>query len=108
MATLDFKDITFYKFSGLKNDLFRVGICFTPTCQCGVGIEDAYHYFLVCPLNSIPRTIMLNTLTNLGINHVNLINTLLWGDSNLPYLTNVQIILAVQSFIKASKRFYTN
>ena len=94
-----------HKCSGLNSDLFRVGIRPSPICHCGNGNEDAYHYFLICPHFVNERIDFLNSLVDIGIQPIPHVNILLWGDTNLPSQTNVNIILTVLSYIKSSKRF---
>ena len=69
----------------------------SPLCDCG-KIEDLNHYLRYADLGRD----MLNTVSTLC---PPTINTLLWGNSELPRESNKEIFLAVQNFIFRIKRF---
>ena len=88
--------------SSLNYDLFRCNLVPDPSCNCGNACENAFHFFLECPLYLQQRTTMLNKL--LHIQRINL-DLLLSGDESKPLEYNQTIFQAVQQYIEESKRF---
>ena len=75
-----------------------------PACSCGAEIEGSLHYLLECPLFSDQRREMntrIQQKTNLPID----IKLILYGNSEIEESKNVNIFLAVQNYIKETKRF---
>ena len=70
-------------------------------CVCG-NREDTNHYFFECPRFHIQRQVMGNKL--LGMCNLSL-DTLLYGDTQLSYLQNVEIFQTVQDYIIRTTRF---
>lgn len=89
------------KCSSLNYDIYLRSLTDSPLCRCG-NLENVEHYLLNCQLYSQPRNEMLLCLS--VICHVSL-DVLLFGDSSLSFDTNRKIFLAVQKFIKDTKRF---
>ena len=88
--------------SNLNNDLFLKHITDSPLCLCG-NIENANHYFFVCPLYAHQRTILLNSISQYH-NHLTL-DILLFGEASLPGDDNKLIFETVQKYIIDTKRF---
>ena len=87
--------------SALNQHLYSRNIVDSPLCQCGVN-ETSKHYLLVCPLFSIQRQVLFNTVS--PITNCNL-KTLLFGDDNLSMELNKTIFQAVHTYISSTKRF---
>ena len=64
--------------------------------------EDAYHFLFECTLYVNHRVMLYNTVMKYPPLTT---EKLLSGDPALTYENNVEIILAVQGYIKATKRF---
>ena len=75
----------------------------SPACGCLHRVEDTAHFFLDCPLYYAQRLSLRNTVTRFSQFRL---ETLLYGDDDLDYESNVAIILAVHEFIKDSERFW--
>ena len=71
-----------------------------PLCACG-EIEDTHHYLLNCIRYRDIRQEMLTTVSSIFAPSLNL---LLFGNATLSRLENVTIFIAVQKFIKKTKR----
>ena len=89
--------------SFLNNDLHKANLVPNPSCRCGFPIEDANHYFLVCPLYRHHRAQLVNKLNWLQ-NPIS-VAILTHGDLNLSYDENILIFREVFDFIKRSERF---
>lgn len=91
--------------SFLNYDLHKVNIIADPYCRCGCGIEDANHFFLICPLYQIQRTELLNNLE--WIPDTIQIDTYLFlhGCSDFSDNNNQKLLNEICKFIKNSKRF---
>ena len=88
--------------SNLKGHLYNLKVIDSPECQCGYENEDSFHYFFICNVYQRPRADFHNSI----INHASFtLRNVLFGDENLPYNENVDIINATMKFIKDSKRF---
>ena len=70
--------------------------------RCSHRVEDTTHFFLDCPLYYAQRLSLRNTVTRSSQFRL---ETILYGDDDLDYESNVAIILAVHEFIKDSERF---
>ena len=81
--------------SSLSQHLFSKNIIANPLCACG-EIEDTRHYLLNCDRYRDTRQEMLTAVS---------LNLLLFGNATLSQLENVTIFIAVQTFIKKTKRF---
>ena len=90
--------------SALKADLYRVNICDSPCCECGMN-EDAFHYFFICEKYENQRREMFASLLNLPILTGLNLQLLLWGDVYLPTDINEFVFRIVHKYIKDSKRF---
>ena len=73
--------------SSLNYHLFRKNIINDEFCICG-NREDTNHFLFECPRFHIQRQEMVNKL--LGMCNLSL-DTLLYGDTKLSYLQNVEI-----------------
>ena len=85
--------------SALNDHLFKKNIVNNNRCSCG-EIESTKHFLLQCPLYQDLRQ---NSLFTLPFN-INL-KTILYGDTNLNFVQNRDIFLAVQKYIVLSKQF---
>ena len=82
-----------------------------PNCLCDLNeSETVEHFFLFCPNYCSPRKHFFNSLSD-HISLVSFVNAkktcdlLLYGDKNLNWNTNREIIKATIEFILMSKRF---
>ena len=89
--------------SFLNNDLYKANLVPSPSCRCGFPIEDANHFFLVCPLYRDYRAQLLNRLN--WLQYPTSVAILTQGDPNLSYDENILIFREVFDFIKRSARF---
>ncbi len=90
--------------SSLNQHLYSKNIVDSPLCQCG-AIETTEHYFLYCPLYNVHRQLFIEPFFDdplISYHHY------LFGSPEFSYKQNVEIFLAVQSFIINSKRFNRN
>ena len=88
--------------SSLNSDLFKSNISSTPSCHCGNPFEDAFHFLLECPRYVYQRELLIEELRN----YIPLtLDQLLFGDIHFDDVTNSKILLSVQKYIKATKRF---
>ena len=89
--------------SKLNDDLYRnLHVIDSPSCQCGNSIENAIHFFFLCPKFNAQRTVMIEAispLTRLSL------QTLLYGSPLKLNNVNIQIMEAVHTFIRNTKRF---
>ena len=70
-------------------------------CQCG-SVENAQHFFFHCRNYHVPRTELLNTVSQYQTLSLSL---LLYGNDSLSLETNTIIFQTVHKFILDSKRF---
>ena len=98
-------------FSALNEHRFQHNFdCSTPTCMCGIGIEDNKHFLLHCYQFDLMRRDLFRQLTipGLDINKLDsdaLCSLLLFGSKDFNIVENRIIIEATISFISATKRF---
>ena len=71
-------------------------------CSCGALVEDAYHFFLVCPKYNEIRTVLCNAALPLC---PPTLNTFLFGNQMLSIKDNAVVFGAVHKYIVDSKRF---
>ena len=81
-----------------------------PLCSCSLDVESTIHYFLHCPLFTIERHTLLNTISQidnklLDSNESNLIQHLLFGDPSKDRETNTEISNATVNYVLRTKRF---
>ena len=94
------------KCSALNADLYHANLILNSNCLCGHRNETAEHYLLHCNRFTVTRIIML-----FGINKLNLIgipvniDLLFFGNETLSCDVNCSIFLAVQKYIKDTRRF---
>ena len=88
--------------SNLNAHLYSLHVVDNPACLCGHLIEDTAHFFLNCPLYYTQRLALQNIVIRLTEFKL---ETLLFGDDDIDYENNAEIILAVHEYIKASDRF---
>lgn len=89
--------------SSLKHHLhYNLHVEANPYCTCGRVIETPAHYFLSCNRFANSR---LNLLNEISEYTTPTIEVILFGDPNLTVNDNILIVLAVQNYIKLSKRF---
>lgn len=91
-----------HNFSALNFDLFRCNLRNDATCLCGYPCENAYHFFMECPLyNSIRH----NLFIILQIYGEISLHIILYGRDSLNVDQNVDIFSAVHNYIKSTHRF---
>ena len=88
--------------SNLKSHLVSLHVLDDPTCVCGHDTENAHHYFFTCPLYDIERT---KLFTEIGAICDVTLETILFGNQDLPLENNLMIFSHVHEFIKRSNRF---
>ena len=92
--------------------LLKIGSKASPACLCGFEYESINHYFLHCPIFSVPRSRLLSSAAQiladrwLAMSELQIINVCLNGSSLLSEDENVNIFYCVQCFIKESNRFH--
>ena len=79
-------------------------------CSCSLDIESAVHYFLHCPLFTIKRHTLLNTISRtdnklLDSNESKLIQHFLFGNPSKDRETNTEILDATVNYVLTTKRF---
>ena len=83
-------------------------------CICNFESENTEHLFCRCPLFSIPRLILVDTVSNIlsqknihltNLNMKDLVKIYLYGDSRFKACENRLILLATIKFITDSNRF---
>ena len=87
--------------SSLNLDLFTRNISDSPLCQCG-SVENAQHFFFHCRNYHVPRTELLNTVSQYQTPSLSLF---LYGNDSFSLETNSVIFETVHKFILDSKRF---
>ena len=87
--------------SSLNFTLYNKSMVNFPLCTCG-STKTVEHFFLSCPNYSQIRHILLDILYCLPELNV---NVLLFGNTYLTHEMNIDIVDAVQTYIKLSKRF---
>ena len=92
--------------SKLKAHLhFNLHVEDDPSCRCGFGIEDPYHFLFTCPLYAQIRVVMLDSISHIAPHIAPGLPLLLRGDINLTFDQNKAIFEYVQTFIRTSSRF---
>ena len=89
--------------ANLNAHLYSLHVIDSPACRCSHRVEDTAHFFLGCPLYYAQRLSLRNTVTRCSQFRI---ETLLYGDDDLDYESNVAIILALHEFIKDSERLW--
>jgi hypothetical protein len=90
--------------SPLNQHLCSKNIVDSPLCQC-VAIETTEHSVVYCPLYNVHRQLFIEPIFD---DHLISYDHYLFGSPEFRYEQNVEIFLAVQSFIINSKRFNRN
>ena len=73
-----------------------------PSCMCGHPLENAYHYFLECPLFAISRlNLIARTYPLVDVT----VDNLLYGSINLTLEENKRVFEAVHEYIIDTNRF---
>ena len=89
--------------SKLNFDLcFNLRVINSASCLCGAKFENAFHFFMECPLLYDLRVNLFNTVSEITPLKF---DTLLYGNKELSLACNLKIFKNVQIFIKDSKRF---
>ena len=89
--------------SKLKYDLcYNLHVIDSPQCTCGSPVENAYHFFLECPIFNAARNAL--TISMQGLADMTIPN-LLYGNPGLSLDENRQVFHAVHEFILNTKRF---
>ena len=75
-----------------------------PFCTCDRVIEDAYHYFFICPNYNDQRLVLLNAVSQIT---EPMLSYLLRGTCNyeLSVNDNDKLFNHVQTFIQETNRF---
>ena len=101
---VDHSDLRSHRFSKQFN-------CVDPKCRCGIEDETSEHYFLRCPIFQVPRTVLLNKVSEIlghpssALDGPSLCQLLLRGKPSLVINANKNIICVSIKYIKSSKRF---
>jgi hypothetical protein len=89
--------------SALNNDLMsNLYVRDKANCSCGAAIEDAYHFFMECPMYYRNRQLLLEKVSKLCTPSI---EVLLHGCKNLCFDDNRIIFDAVHLYINQSHRF---
>ena len=88
--------------SNLQHDLFVNHLSNHCRCQCGHEREDAEHYLFQCNLFTNARLTLFRATRHL---HPQSPNKLLFGSTEFNNDENTLIFLAVQTYIKDTRRF---
>ena len=88
--------------SNLNNDLYNNHLSLDPYCNCGNEIEDAEHFFFNSPKFIDKHILLFNATRNL---HSLNTDKLPKGNINSTSQENINIIIAVQNYIKDTGRF---
>ena len=94
--------------SNLNADLYHHSLLDTPECtNCIDSVENAYHYFFVCPKYTYHRNTLLQAIQDItnGYDQQPSLELLLYGSPSHGLKINIKIFEAVQAFIAATKRF---
>jgi hypothetical protein len=87
----------------LNSDLCKtIHVVASPSCSCGHGNEDAYHFFRECPHYDATRIRFLEELEAFGAFSI---KTILFGAEELSVAQNVDLFNLIQNFIRDSGRF---
>ena len=97
---LDRKSLQIIYFSFIR-PLLEYGDVDSPLCACG-SIEDTNHYLFNCVQYNDIRQQLINSISDFCDPTLNI---LLYGDRNLTYEQNKNIMISVQEFITKSGRF---
>lgn len=90
--------------SSLNDHLYSlIHVIDSPRCACGHPRENNKHFFLECPLFSDDRTVMVDSLSEIGFRP--LISNILFGDENCSEQINITAFTIIQQFIKNTNRF---
>ena len=86
--------------------------CIHPLCLCGTGIENNIHFFLHCQNYNIERQNLLNEISNineeyLNLNDPELVDIILFGSKNSTFIENKALLCATITFILETKRSLT-
>ena len=90
------------KCSNLKAHLFSLHVISDPVCICNAGRETCDHFFFHCSLFDAERCTLMEKVSRMCKPTT---QVFLYGDYNASFETNCKIILAVQNYIKETKRF---
>ena len=95
--------------SNLQAHLYAQGKADSPSCSCGYPREDTQHFFLTCPLYTLPRITLFEKLSNIpsldfsNLSRVQKIKCIIKGpDGNTP--TRKTIAIATQCFLFDTQR----
>ena len=91
------------KCSNLNSDLYDLHVKDNPSCMYCNQIEDANHFFLSCPMYTVEREQMIDTIHQ-QIDNID-INTILYGNESISIEQNQIIFQTVHEYIKNSGRF---
>jgi hypothetical protein len=83
----------------LTYDWFRFNLNDKPGCACGFECEKVINFFLECPINEHIRNTLFLILQIYGAIDID-IDIILHGNENLTEAQNVDMLTAVQMFIR--------
>ena len=90
--------------SGLNHDLCcNLHVIPSSICKCGFPNENAEHFLLQCPAYQRERSLMIDIIQNsmeATLEHI------LFGNPHMSHSINCKMFLAVQNYIKETKRFW--
>jgi hypothetical protein len=90
----------------INADLYHENLIVNSNCLCGHHNENAGHYMLLCNRFTLSRIIMLFEINKLNLNGIPVnIDLLFFGNEALSCDVNCSIFLAVQKYIKDTRRF---
>ena len=91
--------------SKLHSDLcVNLRVIDNPSCSCGALSENAFHYFMECPLLNDLRMELFESISAICQCHINL-ELLLYGNKDLNLQSNKRIFSKVHDYIQLSNRF---
>jgi hypothetical protein len=93
-----------YPASFLNNDLYKSNIISSQNCDCGVPLEDAYHFFFECSKYTAIMRGLFICVNRFGIKIDLALRTR--GIQNLTYEDNCLIFKEVYKSIRRTKRFF--
>ena len=90
--------------SQLNFDLCRnLHVIDSPFCTCGAPLEDAFHFFFICPRFDIHRAKLRGLVEEMC---PFVLDNVLFGDPNLSFKPNSVVFDAVHEFIIDTQRFH--
>ena len=91
------------KCSALHYDLYTNHLTDSPACTCGQNVEDAIHYFFVCPNYNMQRAILHDEIIQYAPFNL---HTILHGANDVSQPVNEILANAIHKYIDNTTRFY--